>query len=87
MRQEFEKILGEELRYLAIETRDRLSITQKEMGELLQMGESSYSDLETGETVCASALTGILLLKMQDDPNEFLGRVSERFEEAIQLVW
>ena len=64
MRQEFERILGEELRYLAIETRDRLGLTQKEMGEELQMGETSYSELERGETICASALTTTLLLRM-----------------------
>lgn len=86
MRQQFEKILGEEIRYLAIETRDCLGITQRKMGKLLQMGESSYSDLETGETVCASALTEALLLKMQEDPTVFLKRVSKRFEEMVQLV-
>ena len=63
MRQEFERILGEELRYLAIETRDRLGLTQKEMGEELQMGEGSYSELERGETLCASALTAIFAVK------------------------
>ena len=52
MRQEFERILGEELRYLAIETRDRLGLTQKEMGEELQMGEGSYSEPKRGETLC-----------------------------------
>ena len=86
MRQEFEKILGEELRYLAIETRERLGLTQKEMGEELQMGENSYSELERGETICASALTATLLLRMQDDPNLFLNRVAERFEGAFQPV-
>ena len=84
MRQELEKILGEELRYLAIETRDRLNLTQREMGEQLQMGESSYSDLETGETICPSALTETLLLKMQQDPSVFLDRVVERFEEVMK---
>ena len=86
MRQEFERILGEELRYLAIETRDRLGLTQKEMGEELQMGETSYSELERGETICASALTETLLLCMQNNPDEFLNRVSERFEKVLQLV-
>lgn len=86
MRQEFEKILGEELRYLAIETRDRLGLTQKEMGEELQMGETSYSELERGETICASALTAILLLRMQEDPNVFLNRVAERLEKELQPV-
>ena len=86
MRQEFEKILGAELRYLAIKTRDRLECTQKEMGELLEMGESSYSELERGNTICASTLTAMLLLKMQDDPRMFLNRVAERFEVILELV-
>lgn len=88
MRQEFEKILGEEMRYLAIETRDRKKLSQKEMGERLHMSESSYSDLETGHTICGSALTLILLLEMQDDPMIFIERVAVRFakryEEELQ---
>ena len=86
MRQEFEKILGEELRYLAIETRERLGLTQKEMGEELQMGEGSYSDLERGETGCASALTETLLLNMQEYPRVFLNRLAERYAQSLQLV-
>ncbi len=86
MRQEFEKILGEGLRYLAIETRERLRLTQKEMGEELQMGESSYSEIERGETICASALTATLLLRMQEDSNVFLNHITERFERAMQPV-
>ena len=86
MRQEFERILGAELRYLALETRERLGMTQKEMGEELQMGESSYSELERGETICASALTAILLLKMQEAPDAFLIRVAKRLEKELQLV-
>lgn len=89
MRRKFEKILGEELRYLAIETRDRLRLTQREMGERLQMCESSYSYIETGHTACG-ALTEALLLSMQDDPKEFLNRVTAKFakkyEEEIQPV-
>ena len=50
------------------------------------MGESSYSELERGETVCASALTAILLLRMQKDPNVFLNRVAERLEKELQPV-
>ena len=86
MRQELEKILGEELRYLAIKTRERLGLTQKEMGEELQMGETSYSELERGETICASALTEILLLNMQEDPCAFLNRVAKRHDEALQPI-
>ena len=80
MRHEFEKILGEELRYLAIATRNRLGITQKEMGIRLHMCENSYSDIETGHTSCG-ALTQTLLLSMQDDPKCFLDRVNQKFTQ------
>lgn len=80
MRHELGIILGEELRYLAIETRDRLNLTQKEMGKRLHMSESSYSDIETGRTTC-SALTETILLDMQDDPKAFLQKVTRKFSE------
>ena len=80
MRRELEAILGGELRFLAIETRERLSLTQREMGELLEMSESSYSDIETGKNKCG-ALTSILILDLQDDPSKFLQNVKRRFAE------
>ena len=80
MRRELEKVLGGELRFLAIETRERLSLTQREMGRLLEMSESSYSDIETGKNKCG-ALTSILILDMQDDPSEFLERLKTKFAE------
>ena len=80
MRQKLESILGEELRYLAIETRERLGLTQKEMGKRLHMSESSYSDIERGVYKC-SALSVILLLNMQDDPVCTLNTVNEKFRE------
>ncbi len=85
IRQELERIvLGEEYRYLAIETRDRINLTQKEMGERLYMSESSYSDIETGETNCAGTLTATLLLGMQNDPAEFLKRAQIRIDEYLE---
>ena len=86
MRLELQRILGEELRYLAIETRDRLGLTQKEMSERLQMGDGSYSDIETGDTICASTLTAMLLLDMQEEPCVFVNRVAKRFEEVLRLT-
>lgn len=80
MRRELEAILGGELRFLAIETRERLSLTQREMGQLLEMSESSYSDIETGRSKCG-ALTSILILDMQDDPSKFLQNVKRKFAE------
>ena len=72
------KILKDKLRFLAIDTRERLGLTQKKMGLLLQMSESSYSDIETGRTMC-SALTTVLLLELQDDPQKVLHEIKEGF--------
>ena len=83
MRTEFEKILGEESRYLAIETRDRLDLTQRKMGMHLEMCESSYSDIETGHTTCG-ALSLVLLLSMQDDPKAFLNKVTAKFAKCYE---
>ena len=78
VRDDLETILGEEFRFLAIKTRERLKLTQKEMGDRLQMSDSSYSDIERGLN-SPSALTAVLLLNMQDDPNFFLNTIDEKF--------
>ena len=89
MRYELSNILGEELRFLAIETRERMEITQKEMGEKLYMSESSYSDIETGRTHCGM-LTAMLLMDMQEDPKTFLKRSNRKiaawYEKEMQLT-
>lgn len=89
MRHDLEKILGTELRFLAIKTRNQLKLTQKEMGIKLHMSESSYSDIETGRTTCGT-LTTVLLLDMQDDPKIFLKQLNKEFsswyEKELQLV-
>ena len=80
IRDDLKTILGEEFRFLAIKTRDRLQLTQREMGDKLQMSESSYSDIERG-VHNPDALSAILLLSMQDDPNCFLNTVDEKFRK------
>ena len=80
IRDDLEIILGKEFRFLAIKTRERLQLTQREMGDRLQMSDSSYSDIERGVHNC-SVLTGILLLNMQDDPNCFLNTINEKFQK------
>ncbi len=89
MRHDLEKILGTELRFLAIKTRNNLNLTQKEMGIRLHMSESSYSDIETGRTTCGT-LTTVLLLEMQNDPKLFLNQLDQAFaswyEKEIQLI-
>ena len=80
IRDDLTQILGEELRFLAIKTRDRLNLTQKEMSEMLHMSESSYSDIETGKSNCGT-LTTILLLSIQEDPRHFLSTVNVEFQK------
>ena len=80
IREDLETILGEEFRFLAIKTRERLKLTQKEMSDRLQMSDSSYSDIERG-IYNPSTLTAVLLLNMQEDPNFFLNTVNEKFRE------
>ena len=80
IRDDLKIILGEEFRFLAIKTRERLQLTQREMSDRLQMSDSSYSDIERG-VHNPGALSAILLLNMQDDPNRFLNTVDEKFRE------
>ena len=79
IRDEFAHILGEELRFLAIKTRARLRLTQREMSEMLQMSESSYSDIETGKYKCGT-LTAVLLLAIQEEPTRFLNTLKKKFQ-------
>lgn len=83
MREEMEKILKREYREMALRTRDRLGLTQKEMSELLSMSESSYSDIESGTYMCGT-LTATLLLSMQDDPGFALTEMKRKFEELYK---
>ena len=80
IRDDLKIILGEEFRFLAIKTRERLHLTQREMGDRLQMSESSYSDIERG-VYNPGALSVILLLNMQEDPNCFLNTVNGKFRD------
>ena len=80
IRDDLETILGKEFRFLAIKTRERLHLTQREMSDRLQMSESSYSDIERG-VHNPGALSAILLLNMQDDPIGILNTVNEKFRE------
>lgn len=80
IRDDLTQILGEELRFLAIKTRERLNLTQKEMSEILHMSESSYSDIETGKSNCGT-LTTVLLLSIQEDPTHFINAVNEEFQK------
>lgn len=80
IREDLKIILGEEFRLLAIKTRERFKLTQREMSDKLQMSDSSYSDIERGVNI-PSTLTAILLLNMQDDPNFFLTAIDEKFRK------
>ena len=83
MRTEKETLLKNELRMLAILTRDRLGLTQREMAERLEMSENSYSDIETGVYMCGT-LTAILLLMEQEDSNAFLQALALAFAKQYE---
>lgn len=74
--------MKDELRVLAIKTRDRLQLTQKEMAYKFEMSESSYSDIETGVFMCGT-LTTMLLLSEQDDPKSVLDEFKVKLEEHV----
>jgi len=85
MRKEMKSLVKAELRNLALTTRHRLSLTQREMAELLSMSEHSYSEIEIGKTSCGT-LTTLLLIQMQDDPREFLKRIEDRIGSLYETT-
>ena len=85
MQQENYASLGEDLRILAIRTRDRLGLTQKEMGERLRISKSSYSDIETGRSYC-SMPTSMYLLDMQENPGSFIHNSVRKTIEQEELL-
>ena len=84
MRSDFEKILKKELRDVVLKTRSRLNLTQEEMSELLSMSKNSYFDIESGEHMCGT-LTTVLLLLEQDDPNTILKKIQREFEQLSEV--
>lgn len=89
MRDKIEQMLKQELRLIALKTRNHLALTQKQMSELLFMNEKSYSDIETGVYMCGT-LTCIILIMMQEDPNAFLQNLRQKidkvYDEEMQVV-
>ena len=77
MREKREEVLKDELRVLALRTRTRLGLKQREMAEKLVMCDTSYSDIETGVYKCGT-LTAILLLLEQPDSNEVLQEIKQK---------
>ena len=63
MRQEKDKIIKTVFRTLALKTRERLDLTQKEMADRLDMCERSYFDIEAGKTKCGT-LTVLLMQRV-----------------------
>ncbi|MBQ7922886.1 MAG: hypothetical protein IJ325_09995 [Clostridia bacterium] len=83
MRQFMEGLLKEELRILALNTREQLNLTQSKMAEKLVMCDHSYSDIEIGQNMCGT-LTAFLLLSTLEDPNAFITKTKEKLEKLSQ---
>jgi len=82
MRQTVERLLKEELHTLALHIRGRLHITQSRMAEKLIMTEHSYSDIETGENMCGT-LTTVLLLAELEDPKTYLQEIKKKIDAIL----
>ena len=81
-------VMKTEFRNLALTTRYKLGLTQREMSELLSMSEHAYSEIEVGKTSCGT-LTSILLIQLQDNPQEFLTKLNNDFrliEESEEML-
>ena len=65
MRQKLKNILRGDGGFLSLGTRERLGVTQEKMIERLNMGEGSYTDIETGRNHCGT-LTAMLLSDKQE---------------------
>ncbi len=83
MRKKLTKCLKEELRALALTTRARLNLTQREMSDKLYMSECGYSEIETGVYMCGT-LTSILLLAEQEDPKTCLNEIMQKFQKEYE---
>ena len=83
MRQEKDKIIKTVFRTLALKTRERLDLTQKEMANRLDMCERSYFDIEAGKTKCGT-LTVLLLLMELEDPRGFLLDLKAAFDAEYE---
>ena len=70
---------------MALRTRERLGLKQREMAERLVMCDTSYSDIETGVYKCGT-LTAILLLLEQPDSNEVLQEIKQKLGNIYEEV-
>lgn len=80
MRERYNTFLKKELKDLAVKTRKEHGITQRKMSEILEMNETSYSNIETGVYMCGT-LTTVLLLMEQKDPSRYLKELELKFQE------
>jgi len=80
MREQYNTFLKKELKDLAVKTRKEQGITQRKMSEILEMNETSYSNIETGVYMCGT-LTTVLLLMEQKDPSRYLKELELKFQE------
>ncbi len=78
-----ENLLKNELRVVAIQTREKHGFTQAKMADFLVMATRSYADIEDGVNMCGT-LTAILLLIDMDNRELFLDDLQRKLEELYQ---
>ena len=75
-----EHALKKELREIAIQTRNRMNLTQEKMGDRYAMNGDSFRAIEAGEYMC-STLTAFLLLRDQEDRDRIFDEIGEKLEK------
>ena len=80
LRDNMEQLIKVELRTLALHTRAKLDLTQTKMGDRYVMSGDSFANIESGEYMCGT-LTTVLLLNDQEDPTGILKDITEKLEK------
>lgn len=66
--------------------RYRLSLTQEQMSDRLELTLRAYANLEHGQTSCSALTLVMFLLFCCEDPMQFLMEIKEAFRDAYAAV-
>lgn len=86
MRNYYKKILNDMFREELLHTRVSLGLTQRQMGERLEMEERSYAAKESGTEGCSAVTVILFLLFCCKDLDAFLAWIKEALEKVKAAV-
>lgn len=76
------KILKHYLHVQMKDTRKELHMTQAQMAEKLEIDTRSYSDIDTGKSLCSTLTFVMFLIYFCKDPMKLLEDIKKLFDEA-----